>query len=142
MDNFKDTLYRMYYDAVLLNENKRCFNSCYLAGYVIECYAKLVVGKALNDGYTLSKNNVRSYSHNIGDMSSDITNYLISQNVMSNYCIDLSNECSSILGTWNPNSRYSETTHEWNTESKSNSFIEEVKKVMKIVTIMQVDGVI
>ena len=50
MDNFYDSAKRMHNSSQILHNNNEFHNSCYLAGYVVECYAKIIVG--LSYGFT------------------------------------------------------------------------------------------
>ena len=43
MDNFYDTAKRMHKSSETLHNNNEFHNACYLAGYVVECYAKIIV---------------------------------------------------------------------------------------------------
>ena len=47
MDHFYDTAKRMYKSTKTLHNNGEYHNACYLAGYIIECYAKIIVGIGL-----------------------------------------------------------------------------------------------
>ena len=42
-DNYRDAVYRMYESSDVLFEKQQWFNANYLAGYVLECYCKLIL---------------------------------------------------------------------------------------------------
>lgn len=142
MDDFKITLSRMYNDAKVLNENNCWFNSCYLSGYVIECYAKILLEHALIKGLSISKNSIRKYSHNITEMNLDLSNVISYDVSIGNYCVDLSKVCPNLFATWNPNMRYSDNSHIWNQKNSSNDIINEIDQIMYNISKMKLDGVI
>ena len=43
MSQYLQTAERMRLSSKILHENKQFFNVCYLAGYVVECYQKIVI---------------------------------------------------------------------------------------------------
>lgn len=141
MDNYKDTAYRMYEDSDILLKNNSWFNCCYLAGYVLECYCKLVLSNALVNGI-ISGRTIRSYSHNISDMESDISMILLSGNQLSRYCLDLISKCNNILSYWNPNNRYNADGTAWEDEIMAKKFREECDILIEQILQMELDGVI
>lgn len=141
-DNYKDTAYRMYESSIVLYNNNLWFNSNYLAGYVLECYCKLILSYTLEQGESLSQDNIRRYSHNIASMRDEIDLILQGEGVASQYCMDLSSECNNIIMNWNPNLRYESTTHILNDSTLANEINKEIEKLMGIILKMEVDGVI
>ena len=143
MDNYRDTAYCMYEDVQILHEKHRWFNCCYLAGYVVECYSKLLLDNAISSGITTQKGAVKDYGHNINVMKIDLINILsISTQILSKYCIDLNLECNSIITEWNPNKRYEAESGTWSQEEKANAFKHELEIVINQIKNMQLDGVI
>lgn len=49
-DHYADTAVRVYKGSQILYENEQWLNACYLAGYVIECYAKRMIELSLEAG--------------------------------------------------------------------------------------------
>lgn len=142
MDNFKDTAYRMYEDAEILLNNEKWFNSCYLSGYILECYCKLILDNALTNGIINSRRNVREYSHNISSMERDMSLLLLSESQLSRYCLDLSSKCTNILSTWNPIHRYRDNDTEWNNNNIAEEYKEESDVLIEQILQMELDGVI
>lgn len=142
MDNFKDTAYRMYEDVEVLQKNSRWFNCCYLSGYVVECYCKLVLDNAITNGIAIRKSSVRAYSHNVNDMEIDLRNISISNNILSQYCLDLNIVCNNILNNWNPLNRYNNSTSDWNKEENAEKYKNEIESVLEQIISMELDGVI
>ena len=142
MDNFKDTAYRMYEDTLVLHENKKWFNACYLAGYVLECYSKLIIDNAMTLGINTQKKSVRGYSHNTILMNSEIKNINLLCGSLSQYCIDLNIDCNTIINNWNPLDRYNENNVTWNQEAIADKFKEEIDILIEQIMKMELDGVI
>lgn len=73
-DNYYDTVYRMYEASDLLFNNEQWFNANYLAGYVAECYCKLVLQISRQEGYCFhgGKNRERDFGHNVEEMHDEI----------------------------------------------------------------------
>ena len=142
MDDFKITLSRMYKDAKVLNENNCWFNSCYLSGYVIECYAKILLEQALIKGLSISNDQVKKYSHNISKMNIDLSMVVSCDVSIGNYCVDIASECPNLFSTWKPNDRYSDDSHIWNQKTSSDVIITELGQIMHNISRMKLDGVI
>lgn len=141
MDNYKDTAYRMYEDAEILLNNNKWFNCCYLSGYVLECYCKLVLSNALANG-VISGRGVRNYSHNVGNMESDINMILLSGHQLSRYCLDLMSRCNNILSGWNPNDRYNDDGTVWDNNIMAEKYKGECDILIEQILQMELDGVI
>ena len=141
MDNYKDTAYRMYEDAEILLKNKKWINCCYLSGYVLECYCKLVLDNALTNGI-IDRRSVREYSHNVSNMESDISMILLSHYQLSRYCLDLNTKCQNILSGWNPNKRYKDNGYLWDDDAIANKYKEESDFLIEQILQMELDGVI
>lgn len=141
MDNYKDTAYRMYEDAEVLLNNSKWFNCCYLSGYVLECYCKLVLSNALANGI-ISGRGIRQYSHKVNDMESDLSMVLLSSSQLSKYCLDLFSTCDSLLSEWNPNNRYNSNESEWDDKVKAGKYKEECDILIEQILQMELDGVI
>jgi hypothetical protein len=141
-DNYKDTAYRMYESSEILYKNKQWFNSNYLAGYVLECYCKLILSYTLSCGGVLSRTTIRGYSHDIDSMRNDIDLILLSGGNASQYCIDICVKCSKIISNWNPNCRYENATHILNDSVLANDINLEIENLINLILKMEVDGVI
>jgi hypothetical protein len=73
-DNFLDTAERMHDSSKELHKLNHNHNACYLAGYVGECYLKLIVDQ------TTSLSSPRRYGHDINRMNTAL-HYFISSSV-------------------------------------------------------------
>jgi hypothetical protein len=142
-DNFYATSERIYNDLCLLYKEKRWFNSCYFSGYIIECYAKLILQKM---GKTPRE--IRTFSHSINKLDlalqSYITNLLIGGIVPPSYIRNINVVCPNIssgLQAWNPESRYDEGIGFWD-ESTANLFFNEADDIIVTIVQMRIDGVI
>ncbi len=142
MDNFKDTAYRVYQDVEILHKNSRWFNCCYLAGYIAECYCKLILNNAITSGFPVSQKEVRKYSHKIEAMHLDLEKIYATSHILSKYCLDLRVSCSSILNEWDPKLRYEDNQAAWNQQDAADKYKQEVECLIEQIKIMQLDGVI
>ena len=59
MDNYFETAQRMQKSSKILFDNKEYHNSCYLSGYVIECYAKVIIGLS----YGFNSSELKTFGH-------------------------------------------------------------------------------
>jgi hypothetical protein len=133
MDNFYNTANRMYKSSKILHGDQDFHNSCYLAGYVIECYIKIM--------HQLLSGQNPPLIHNIAVLNSRCLQYIASGNSSNQtYFMDSSANFSTILQKWNPvNTRYCEVTNEL-IEQDSISFQNEVELAMKKIAKMKLDG--
>ncbi|SFR83054.1 hypothetical protein [Anaeromicropila populeti] len=139
MDYYEDTAFRMYKDLTILYENKRWFNCCYLSGYVVECYEKLLLEK----GENLSANDIgRIYRHKLKSMNAELERISELGTGYSNYCLDLSLVCNTILKKWSPFNRYEKNQYVWGKKEMADCFKQEVDTVFQQIKNMKVDGVI
>ncbi|EDL65726.1 hypothetical protein [Bacillus sp. SG-1] len=140
MDNFYCTAHRMWKDAnVLHTSGSSYFNTCYLAGYILESYGKLIV-KAYD-----STINVRRFSHSLSDLNTKIKNDITIAPSLGKYCLDLSIECNTIFSgnnEWGPLKRYEDNPNLWSTKQTADSYISESKKIIDMIDEMKIDGVI
>ena len=134
MDNFYDTAKRMYKSSEVLHRNNDFHNSCYLAGYVVECYAKIIVG-------VFSIAVPRGFGHNLNRLNTEIQHILSGNSSLSQYLLNGSVDFSMVLATWNPvNLRYIDTANSLNTQLQSNQFQNEIQLAIQKLTQMQLDG--
>jgi len=140
MDNFYCTARRMWNDVnVLHSSGNSYFNTCYLAGYILECYGKILV--LTYD----STSNVRSLSHSLTRLNGKVTSDIIITPTLSKYCLDLSSECNTIYSgvhEWNPLKRYEDDPNLWCSKEIADNFINESKKIIEMLDEMKLDGVI
>ena len=135
MDDYKETACRMHLDSELLFNAKRWFNTCYLSGYVVECYCKLILEMNPDD-------NGRRHSHKLDEMQKILHNYALGQNAYSSYCVDVASICPNIINNWSTGLRYGDDTCIFNSEDMARKFYQEQKEVMLQIKKMMVDGVI
>jgi len=134
MDNFYDTAKRMYKSSETLHNNSEYHNSCYLAGYVVECYAKIVVG-------VFSTGTPRSFGHNIGRLDIELQNILAGNSSLSAYILSGPADFNSVLSNWNPGSlRYTDSSRTLSNQSMSNNFQTEIQSAMRKLAQMEIDG--
>ncbi|PIF44820.1 hypothetical protein CLU96_1815 [Chryseobacterium sp. 52] len=137
MDNYYNTSHRMYKSSKTLHSNQEYHNSCYLAGYVVECYAKIIIGLS----YGLNSTDLKEFGHDLKKMRKEFQ-YIFSHSSFSSYMLDIPTDFSKIsLGTtkWNPMNRYSDITNEW-IEVNSNDYQNEMLFAMQKITQMKLDG--
>jgi hypothetical protein len=136
-DNFFMTAERMHDSSKNLHSATHYHNACYLAGYVMECYGKILVQKAVI-------RNPKMYSHNVVNINTDLIAYLASSSASTafwrKYIIDISLECPAMLRGWNPNHRYEDAIL-WNDHASENYQKEQEKCFEKIIE-MHLDGLI
>jgi HEPN domain-containing protein len=135
-DNYLKTAERMYDSAKILHQANHSFNSCYLSGYVAECYAKIMY-------YKLAHGRVRLKSHDTIDILSNVSSLLTSSSSYNKYLIDMPIECPNMCAgaaKWHPFERYSDI-HPW-TAPISALFQQEMDIFFDKITEMIIDGVI
>lgn len=141
MDNFYQTSQRMWNDANILNSNtpsNSWFNTCYLAGYILECYGKLLITSSIGG-------NPRSLNHKLENINNKIQTDVLMNPIFSKYCLDLKLVCNTIYEgqhKWDPTYRYEDNPNLWNSKNIADSFIKESKVVKDMIETMKIDGVI
>jgi hypothetical protein len=139
MDDFYCTAQRMWNDAnILKNNTNSFFNTCYLSGYIVECYGKILITAS-------AVGNPRSYNHNIEDINNVIQTNILLNTSYSKYCLDLKTMCNTIYEgqhKWNPIKRYEDDPNLWNSKNVAESFVVEAKHVIDVIDNMKLDGVI
>lgn len=133
MDNFYDTAVRMSKTSKILHDNSDFHNSCYTAGYVIECYTKVFVQK-------YSNSTPKSFGHKINDLNGELLNILGGNSSLSMYILNGSTDFSNILNFWNPFTlRYTAQANTLN-NATSVSFQLEIDLAMQKLAKMKIDG--
>lgn len=138
MDNYYDTAQRMYKSSEILHKNQDYHNACYLAGYVVECYAKIIVGVTYKFNYTEI---AKEFSHNLKDLNRELKYILIHSN-LTEYIVDMKIDFCTILSgnsKWNPIKRYSENGEIWDLKNSS-GFQNEITLAMQKLVKMKIDG--
>lgn len=134
MDNFYDTANRMYKSSQILHNNNEYHNACYMAGYVVECYTKIIVG-------LFSTNIPSSYRHNLSNLNIALQHILNGNSSLSPYILNGSLDFVTILSNWNPvNLRYIDNANSLNNQSLSTSFQNEIQLAMQKLAELQIDG--
>jgi HEPN domain-containing protein len=137
MDNYYDTAKRMQKSSKILFNNQEYHNSCYLAGYVIECYAKIIIGLS----YTFNANDLKSFGHDLKEMNKEF-HYIFNHSSISAYIKDLKINFENITkgnSKWNPNKRYINQNLEW-TESNAKDYQNEIIIAMQTLAQMKLNG--
>jgi hypothetical protein len=135
-DDFYATAKRMHKSSKTLHDNSEYHNACYLAGYVVECYAKIVVG--LSYDFT-SAELAKEFSHNLKKLNKELQ-YIMTYSPYSSYIIDMRSDFATILlnvTKWHPIKRYSSNI--W-IEQNSINFQSEIQLAMQKLTQMELDG--
>lgn len=149
-EDFFDTCGRMFASATTLNGNHEYYNSCYLSGYVVECYLKhlILTFGTKDDGTDFSIDDIRKdYGHNLQSLIHDMNDFIsINPNIPASCRFDLNVECSAIVGTsgqlkWHPNYRYGEHP-KWSDESCSGAYISEITKLHETLTSLRIGGIL
>jgi hypothetical protein len=133
-DDFYATAKRMHKSSKTLHNNSEYHNACYLAGYVVECYAKIVV-------QVFGTRSPRTFGHNINNLNTELGNLLTGNSSLSDYILDGPNDFSSILTYWNPVSmRYRSDANTISNQNISDNFQNEVQLAMAKLAQMKLDG--
>lgn len=136
MDSFFDTANRMYKSSKTLHDNSEYHNACYLAGYVIECYAKILVQRA----YGFDNKTVASeFCHDLKSLNKELK-YIFTNTSEPLYGIDMSTVFETILSgiyKWNPIKRYSADL--WKKEA-SILYQQEILFAIEQLAILKNDG--
>lgn len=135
MSQYLRTAERMLQSSKILHENKQFFNACYLAGYVVECYQKIVIQildsnpRKIHDLDELKEHYKRLKATGRGQKL-----------VKESLAIDIEAKCPSIFQSWNPTHRYDDT-HQWD-EENSLKFQKEIQQCNHILARMRTNGYI
>lgn len=139
MSGFYDTAKRMYKSSETLHNSGEYHNACYMGGYVIECYSKIIVGLA----YGFTDNEwAKEFSHNLKDLNKQLQYILSNSQVYSQYIVDMNIQFSTIVSgssKWHPNKRYSINSACWN-QANSADFQQQIYSAMQHLTQMHLDG--
>lgn len=111
MDNYLDTLYRMYKSSNILFKEKDFHNASYLAGYVLECYLKSLIKK----------------EKKVHDLE-ELINYIEKNSSISVKLQRINFE--NIKKDWKVSKRYTEKSNEWQAETAKKMNCE-IKSIMK-----------
>lgn len=136
-DDFFSTAERMYDSSKVLHKISHFHNASYMAGYVLECYGKIL----LSLDPTL---NPRSYGHRIININNELQYLLTNSSVIGShrqYIIDMSHQCPNVLNTWSPHNRYADSLSSWN-GTVSQNFQNEVAVCWEQIIKMNIDGII
>lgn len=143
-DNYHDTVYRMYESSDILYKNQQWFNANYLAGYVLECYCKLILLMASQQGYSYSghRHNVKEFKHNVNELKEEVELINLRGGLSAGYCLDVQSVCTNLLNSWNPNKRYEADSGILNNEALALRIHNEVEAIMDLIIKMEIDGVL
>lgn len=137
MDNYFETAQRMQKSSKILFDNKEYHNSCYLSGYVIECYAKVIIGLS----YGVNSSELKTFGHDLKEMNKEFL-YIFNHSSYLSYIKDLKINFGKItIGAtkWNPNRRYSNVASEW-TDVIAQDYQIEILVAMQTLAQMRIDG--
>jgi hypothetical protein len=144
MDNYYITAIRMYDSSKILHTNLDYFNACYMAGYVIECYAKIIISIV----YTAQTIEIAHlYRHSIKDLDREIKYVLNDSNIGSvinpKYILNIDSNFPDIckgIAKWDPFKRYDDS-YPWD-QNTSNKFQSQIINAINILLEMKVDGLL
>lgn len=140
-DDFKITAERMYASAKTLHEAGDHHNSCYLGGYVIECYQKIL--------YSLLAPGDPQRIHDLADLKQSYKEKVYAFRNSSKLAklqklklsTDIQISFKSIYNTWSPTFRYDDSDTRWN-EEVSKSYQEEIKHCKHLISQLKINGLI
>ena len=144
-DNFFVASERMYDSSKVLHESNQFHNACYLAGYVLECYGKILIEKAMGG-------RPKDYGHDLRKMDTELGYFLTSSSAgggsFRKYYFDSAVQCPGLRGGmagagidgWNPFNRYSDSVN-WG-QIASGHFQNEREICFEKIVEMYIDGVI
>ncbi|MDM8565799.1 hypothetical protein QUF74_09110 [Candidatus Halobeggiatoa sp. HSG11] len=145
MDNFYKTALRTSKSSKTLHDNSEYFNACYLGGYVVECYSKILLKYA----YSLTNEDLKKeFKHDLKRTTREIEilrqDQTISDLINPAYLIDLNNICNIIItgqNKWDPIKRYYNDETIWNDDT-SIQYQHAINIVMDQISLMKIDGII
>lgn len=145
MLNYYKTALRTAKSSKTLHNNSEFFNSCYLGGYVLECYGKLLVKRAMDlSDLDLQK----TFSHNLKNIRQFINILNSDPSALglldTTYLVDLNTTCSSMINgsnRWDPYKRYDVDENIWD-QSTSDNYQNIINILMSQINQMKLDGVI
>lgn len=132
-DNFLKTAEQMKESSKVLNANSHFHNSCYIAGYVAECYLKTLAEKGL--GSTPRR------THDLIALHYAVSSGATLPALFSPYLLDMSLDCPQIYTKWNPAKRYDDSSG-WDNPSTSLDFQDEQEKCFRQLAQMRSSGLI
>lgn len=135
-DNYYDMAKRMCKSSETLHNNAEYHNSCYLAGYVVECYAKIIINLFSGQHH----GGLKKFSHNISGLDAELQNLLSGNSTLSSYILSGSSDFASILNSWNPVIRYVDDTVAIHSIEISQNFQDEMLSAMQKLAEMKNDG--
>jgi hypothetical protein len=125
----------MYKSSQTLHNSGEYHNACYLAGYVVECYAKIIVG--LSYGFTHDEI-AKEFVHDLKKLNKELQ-YILTCSPFSTFIVDLKIDFADIVSgnsKWNPIKRYSNLS--WSVNDSTN-FQNQLPKAVQILTQMSLD---
>lgn len=135
-DHFYLTAQRMYNSSVILHNQGEYHNACYLSGYVVECYAKVIVG--LSYGMNSQDDEFKKFGHDLKKLNKELQ-YLLYNSSLPTYVVDLDLQFMDIIkgqSKWNPIKRYSNNS--WS-QVDSTNFQNQIPKAMQLLAQMCID---
>ena len=146
--DYLSTLQRMYKDAKMLCDNKEYYNSCYLAGYVLECALKYILmnygEKAHGEKYTLDE--LKGAAHNTVKLNKYLDDWLsMAEGIEARYRFDSRVICPHIFigeggyPQWDPKYRYGEHP-QWESESFCQKYICDIENIFRFISNVIIGG--
>ncbi len=134
-DHFFSTAKRMYKSSETLHNNGEYHNACYCAGYVIECYAKILIGLSYNDP-TIS----REYSHALNKLDDELQ-YILTHSSLASHIVQMRTYFPTIVrgeNKWHPLKRYFIESQEFD-QPTSEKYKTETTNAIRILSQMSLD---
>lgn len=105
-----------------------------MAGYVIECYTKIIVNR-------FSTETPRSYGHDLNRLNIAIQHILSGNSSLSPFILNGSLDFVTILSNWNPVTlRYIDSANSLHNQSLSTSFQDEIQFAMHKLAELYING--
>ena len=146
--DYLSTLHRMYKDAKLLYDNKEYYNSCYLAGYVLECALKYILltygRKADGEKYTLTE--IKKVAHNTVKLNTYLDDWIsVTDGIEARFRFNSRIICPHIFTgeggypKWDPKYRYGEHP-QWELQSFSLNYIRDIENIFRFISNIVIGG--
>ena len=131
----------MYKSAKTLYESTDYHNSCYLGGYVIECYQKIV--------YSLLAPGAPQRIHDLSDLKKSYKEKVYAFKNSSSLAklqrlkavVDIDIAFNNIYSSWDPKFRYDDSETRWN-KATAEKYQKEIKHCKHLISILLINGLI
>ena len=135
-DNYRFTAERTQRSSKALHDSENYFDACYLAGYVVECYMKVL--------YKHVTKNDPALVHDLSKLKSQLKGIKKVSTATAlqkkGFWLDVEQYCQRICKDWDPKYRYDDA-HPWD-EGTSTAFQNEIKRCLAQIARLKTNGLI